>query len=63
MYTVEFRAKIRDGIIQIPEKYRKQMKHRVKVILLSESTSDISSDIIEELLASPIKLPDFTPLK
>ena len=63
MYAVEFRTKIQDGMIRIPEKYRKQITHRVKVILLAETVADSTSDFIEELLASPIKLPDFTPLK
>ena len=63
MYAVEFRTKIIDGIIEVPEKYRKKIKYLVKVILLTEDTFDTASDIIEELLESPLKLPDFRPFK
>jgi hypothetical protein len=41
MYAIEFDANIRDGIIQIPARYKKQFvnPHNVKVILLSQETS------------------------
>ncbi len=63
MYAVEFRTIIKDGIIEIPEKYRKRLKYSVKVILLAEETDDATSDMIESLLESPVKIPDFRPLK
>ncbi len=63
MYAIEFRAQIKDGIIEIPEKYRKKLKFSVKVILLAEDTNDATSDMIESLLESPIKMPDFRPFK
>ena len=63
MYAVEFRTKIKDGVIVIPEKYRKKMKYNVKVILMTENTADTTSDMIEKLLESPLKLPDFRPFK
>ena len=63
MYAVEFRTKIRNGMIIIPEEYRKQITRRVKVILLSEADANTHPDFIDELLASPIKLSDFSPLK
>jgi len=63
MYAVEFRTKITDGIIKVPEKYRKKIKYNVKVILLTEDTVDTASDMIEELLESPLRLPDFRPFK
>jgi len=63
MYAVEFRTKVRDGIIRIPEKYKKKIKYNVKVILLAEDAADTGSDIIEELLESPLKLLDFRPLR
>ncbi|KOR31350.1 hypothetical protein TI05_12835 [Achromatium sp. WMS3] len=63
MYAVEFQAKMKDGIIRVPEKYRKKIGNRFKVILLAEEASETSSDIIEHLLACPMKLPDFIPLK
>ncbi len=63
MYAVEFRTIIKDGIIEIPEKYRKRLKYSVKVILLAEETEHATSDMIESLLESPVKIPDFRPLK
>ncbi len=61
MYAVEFRTKIKDGVIELPEKYRKKMKYTVKVILLTEDAADATSDMIENLLESPLKIPDFRP--
>ena len=63
MYAVEFRTKIKDGIIEVTEKYRKKLKYSVKVILLTEDTDDATSDMIESLLESPLKISDFSPFK
>ncbi len=64
MYAVEFKAKVKDGMIEIPEKYRKKLLRNVKVILLTEDTTgEESFDIIEELLESPLKMPGFKPFK
>ena len=63
MQAIEFRTKIRNGIIEIPRKYRRKIKASVKVILLEEDTTDTASDIIENLLESPLKLKSFTPFK
>jgi hypothetical protein len=63
MYAVEFRTKVKDGMIEIPEKYRKKLKYSVKVILLSEDIDEATSDMIESLLEYPIKMSDFRPLK
>jgi hypothetical protein len=63
MHAIELRTKIKDGMIEIPEKYRNNKKYRVKVILLTEDTPDSSSDMIDNLLESPLKLPDFRPFK
>ncbi len=63
MYAFEFKTKIKNGMIEIPEKIRKKLKNNVKVILLSEYLTDKQSDVIEELLESPLKLTDFRPYK
>ena len=63
MYAIEFRARIKNGVIEIPEKFRRKLKDNVKVILLTEYMMDTSSDIIEELLESPLKITDFKPYK
>jgi DNA-binding transcriptional regulator/RsmH inhibitor MraZ len=62
MYAVEFKTKIKDGIIIIPEKYRKGLKENVKVIVLTEEKENEASDIIEKLLDFPLKISDFKPM-
>jgi hypothetical protein len=61
MNAIEFKTKIKNGIIEIPEEFKKIFKDNVKVILLSENVMDTSSDIIEELLKSPLKITNFKP--
>ncbi len=56
MYAIEFRTKIRDGVIEIPLEYRKKINDNVKVIVLAEKKAQKDSDIIEELLDSPLKI-------
>jgi len=63
MYAIEFSTRIKNGVIEIPEKFRRKLKDNVKVILLTEYMPDTSSDIIEELLESPLKITDFKPYK
>ncbi len=63
MYAFEFKTKIKNGMIEIPEKFREKLKNNVKVILLTEYIADTQSDIIEELLESPLKIIDFSPVK
>jgi hypothetical protein len=62
MYGVEFVAKIRDGIIKVPDEYRERFTNNVKVILLSEQKTSADGDIIAGLLMRPLVVPDFTPL-
>ena len=45
MYAVEFKTKIKDGIIIIPEKYRKGLKENVKVIVLSQKKKKMKHPI------------------
>jgi len=61
MYAIEFRAKIKNGIIEVPKEYRNRLKDNVKVILLSEEEG-ITSNMIERLMDSPLKVENFTPL-
>lgn len=63
MYAIEFRTEIKDGMIEIPEKYRNKLKYSVRVILLAEDVDDAASDMsdmIEKLLESPVKMNDFS---
>ncbi|RLB95641.1 MAG: hypothetical protein DRH50_03570 [Deltaproteobacteria bacterium] len=61
MYAIEFRTKIKDGIIEIPKTYRDKIKNNVKVIVLTEEKK-VSINMIDRLLSSPIKAEKFTPL-
>ena len=60
MEAIEFKTKIRDGIIRIPQKYKQKTDHTVKVILISAQGSK-QPDIIDKLLEAPIKSKDFSP--
>lgn len=60
MEAIEFKTKIKNGIIQIPKKYKQRTGNTVKVIIISEQGTK-QADIIDKLLANPIKLKDFSP--
>ncbi|NDY74276.1 hypothetical protein DO021_20525 [Desulfobacter hydrogenophilus] len=60
MEVIEFKAKIRDGIIMVPEKYRNRVGNTVKVLVMSETTRN-HEDMIDKLLEDPIKVEDFVP--
>ena len=62
MYGVEFVAKIRAGMIKVPDEYRERFADTVRVILLPEEKTSADGDIIAELLMRPLVVPDFTPL-
>ena len=61
MFTIEFQARIDNGAIELPEKYRDRLKGPVRVILVGEGESS-SGNMIDELLARPLQIPDFRPL-
>lgn len=61
MYAIEFRAKIKNGVIEIPPRHRDQLKDEVRVIILSEEREP-QGNMIERLFNSPLRLRDFKPL-
>lgn len=61
MYAIEFQAKVENGSIAIPDKFKGQLAGQVRVIVLTED-QPAKADMIDRLLASPIKLEDFEPL-
>jgi hypothetical protein len=61
MYAVEFRAKVKNGSIEIPEEYRDRFKEGVRVILLAEEENS-AVNFIDHLLQHPVHLPGFKPL-
>ena len=62
MQAIEFKTKIKNGMIIVPEKYRKTLKENVKVIVLSEENEIRKSDIIDRLMDSPLKIQNFQPM-
>ncbi|WP_304511877.1 hypothetical protein [Desulfobacula sp.] len=60
MEAIEFKAKIKNGFIRIPEKFKQRTGSNVKVIIISEQKVR-QSDIIDKLLLNPIKLKGFSP--
>jgi hypothetical protein len=60
MEAIEFKTKIRNGTIQIPKKFKQRTGNTVKVIIISEQGTK-QADIIDKLLANPIKSKDFSP--
>ena len=61
MEVIEFKTIIRDCAIRIPEKYQNKMGNKVKVIIMSESTTK-KANAIDRLLSDPIKVKEFSPL-
>ena len=62
MQTIEFRAKIKNGIIHIPAKFKGKVADDVQVILIAQSEKIKQPDIIDELMANPLKVDGFKPM-
>ena len=61
MEAIEFKTKIKNGFIRIPDKFRQKTGDNVKVIILSEQKAR-QPDIIDKLLLNPLKSKRFSPL-
>ena len=61
MFAIEFRAKVKDGLIEIPPEHRDKLKNEVRVIILTKDTEP-HSNMIERLLSAPLRLKGFKPL-
>lgn len=57
--AVEFKAKIQQGIIEIPEEYQQDLKEsqEVTVIILKQPKRISQTGIIAELTQNPISVP------
>jgi hypothetical protein len=62
MYVIEFQATVKDGIIEIPRKYLRNLTTRVRVILLAEESPKSTVNFIDQLLAHPVRVKGFRPL-
>ena len=61
MYAVEFQARIKNGMIEIPARYKDKLKDIVRVIVLTDE-NETAPNLIDQLLASPLKIENFKPL-
>jgi hypothetical protein len=60
MRTAEFEAEVKNGTIEIPAEYRDRFGDLVRVTLSSEEPeSRVASTILDQWLASPIRISDF----
>ena len=60
MEAIEFKTKIKNGNIRIPEKFHKIINSTVKVILITEQDPK-EGDIIDKLLENPMEIENFSP--
>lgn len=61
MITVEFQAKVKNGVIVIPEEYKQELATAttVKVTVLKQPKQQIlETDILAELMRNPISVPE-----
>ena len=62
METVQFKTKIKNGVIEVPKKYQKKFKDNVRVILVAESSKAKAVNYLDDLMAHPLKVKGFQPL-
>jgi len=60
--TVQFKTKIKNGVIEVPKKFQNKFKDNVRVILVAESTKAKATNYLDELMAHPMKVKGFQPL-
>ena len=61
MFAIEFQARVKDGVIEIPAEYCDQLTESVRVIILTQERAQ-KTGIIARLIAHPIDDPTFVPL-
>ncbi len=61
MYAIEFQTRVTNGSIEIPEGLKDKLVGLVRVIILTEE-KPAKAEMIDRLLAEPIKLESFEPL-
>ena len=62
MHVIEFQTAVKNGVIEIPRKYLRNLTNRVRVILLVEEPSKTTVNFIDQLLAHPVRMKGFHPL-
>jgi len=61
MYAIEFESTIENGFIKVPVNHLANLAGKIKVIILTEK-AEKTSNFIDELLESPLKAENLTPL-
>jgi hypothetical protein len=61
MYAIEFQTKVENGHIEIPMEFQERLIGCVRVIVLAEE-QPAKTNLLDQLLANPIKLDHFEPL-
>ena len=61
MEAIEFKAKVKNGKIEIPKKYQNKISDTVKVIIFHEPVQK-DRNLLDELLRNPLKIDHFSPL-
>ena len=62
MYAFEFKAKPKNGCIEIPAEYQDKIVGAVRVIVLSQEESVSTANMIDQLLEHPLEIGNFVPL-
>ncbi len=62
MEAFEFKAQVKNGFIQIPQRYSRDINNTVKVIVLADRSPE-PIDMVAELMEHPLHINDFIPLK
>lgn len=62
MVTIQFKTKIKNGVIQIPKKYQGKFNDNVRVILRVEGKKTKSANFLDKLMANPVRVKNFRHL-
>ena len=62
MVTVQFKSKIKNGVIEVPKKYQGKLRDSVRVILKAETPRAKSKNYLDTLMAHPVKVKKFSPM-
>jgi len=62
MVTVQFKSKIKNGVIEVPRKYQRKLRDNVRVILKAETPKSKSKNYLDTLIAHPVKVKKFHPM-
>ena len=62
MVTIQFKSKIKNGVIEVPRKYQGKLRDNIRVILKAETPKGKSKNYLDTLIAHPVKVKNFNPL-